>query len=1119
VRTTEEDFIVFSRARPRRTGHWAVASLTAVAIGLAGAVPASLAQATDPQPPRPRVDQAKPRADQQVTLITGDRITLGGGDPNQLAIQPGPGREQIPVDSYQAKGHLYVIPADVSDQLNNGKLDRRLFDVTGLIEAGYDDKSSTAIPLIVTYAGRAKRATTVPEAAVTRQLPVLNGTAVRVAKKDAGSFLTQFATKISAGVEKIWLDGKRRPTLDQSVPQIGAPTAWQSGYTGKGVSVAVLDGGIDATHPDLATQVAGAKNFSQAEPGDQVGHGTHVASTIAGTAAASGGKYKGVAPDAKLYDGKVCEYESCAESAILAVMEWAATEIKARVINVSLGGTDTAEIDPLEEAVNRLTAQTGTLFVIAAGNNGPSEGTVTSPGSADAALTVGAVDKSDQLADFSSRGPRVDDGAVKPDVTAPGVDIVAARAKDGYIGEPVDDHYLKLSGTSMATPHTAGAAALLAQQHPDWKAAELKAALMSSAKPIEGQNLFEQGSGRIDVAQATKQTVVGEPGNISFGMALWPHDDDIPVTKTITYRNLGTEPVTLNLSVTMTGPEGQPAPATAVKLSASSITIPAGGTSAVEVTSDTRHDGPDVRYFGRITATGGGMSVSTSLTVEKEAGERYSLTIEQIGLDGQPANGSTHLIGINSGGDEFIYHPSGMATIRLPKGEYLLDGSQVVERPGTGVLDSYKFVQPSLKLTGDTKVVMDARTTKPVKVTVPQPDATEAVAVVGFSRKTDFGVWPSLSFVKSFDQVRTVQLGSSLPADQLTGFITSQWAKPNGESFTNSPYLYGTVNTFPGSYPTGFTRQIRTGELATVEQSINATSDRVAELTVYGQKPGMGSAAGEILQYDLPAKRRLFLDPGQATWRTAMAEVEPDPGNPFPEPVTELTTVPTKYEGGRTYREQLNAAVHGPAPEQAVREQGLLSLSLPPTSDSEGHFGGTKTDTASGQLYRNGEPVGFEWPYFGRLTAGELPAEKAQYKYVTSLTRPTYSKLSTRIDYSWTFSSAATDKATPLPMLGVQYQPKVDGNNVAQRTAETVLPVEVAAQPGQQVPRIKKAELTASGDGGQTWQPASLLPVGAGRYTAKFNTPTGTTVSLQATLVDADGNITEQTVIDAYLLS
>ena len=143
---------------------------------------------------------------------------------------------------------------------------------------------------------------------MTRHLPVVNGAAMTVDKAKAATFLSGVTSaRSAAGVEKIWLDGKREISLDQSVPQIGAPTAWQAGYTGKGVSVAVLDTGIDKSHPDLASQVAGAKNFTEESDEDLVGHGTHVASTIAGTAAASSGKYKGVAPDAKLYDGKVCE--------------------------------------------------------------------------------------------------------------------------------------------------------------------------------------------------------------------------------------------------------------------------------------------------------------------------------------------------------------------------------------------------------------------------------------------------------------------------------------------------------------------------------------------------------------------------------------------------------------------------------------------------------------------------------------------------------------------------------------------------------------------------------------------------------------------------------------------
>src|SRR5690606_16016887 len=120
--------------------------------------------------------------------------------------------------------------------------------------------------------------------------------------------------------------------------------------------------------------------------------------------------------------------------------------------------------EPQDQAVDQLTAQTGALFVIAAGNSGPNSQTVSSPGSADTALTVAAVDRSDRLANFSSRGPRRGDGALKPEIAAPGVGIVAARAGGAQIG----DLYTSSTGTSMATPHVAGAAAILAQKYPDW---------------------------------------------------------------------------------------------------------------------------------------------------------------------------------------------------------------------------------------------------------------------------------------------------------------------------------------------------------------------------------------------------------------------------------------------------------------------------------------------------------------------------------------------------------------------------------------------------------------------------------------------------------------------------
>ena len=468
---------------------------------LAGPLTAATAHA-EAEPTGWTTRQAAKPTGSWVTLLTGDRVFVDG---NRLSLDPAPGREQLGFTQYQRDGHQYVVPNDALRLVSSNQVDQRLFDVTGLVQAGYDDAHVAELPTIVSYdAGPAPK---LRSARVTENLPALRAAAVKVGKSKAREFWTDLTTgsttkrTTAPGIARIWLDGKREVSLDQSVPQIGAPTAWAAGYDGTGTTVAILDTGIDDTHPDLAGKIVDEQNFSDAaDTEDNVGHGTHVASTIAGSGAASGGKYKGVAPGAKLLIGKVCSTRNCAESAILAGMEWAAP--KAKVINMSLGGDDYPGVDVLEEAVNRLTAQTGTLFVIAAGNNGAT-GAVSSPATADAALAVGAVDKQDNLADFSNRGPR-NDGAIKPDITAPGVGIVAALAK-GSDYPQYSPGYTQLNGTSMATPHVAGAAALLEQQHPGWTAPELKAALMASAKPNAALTVFEQGAGRVDVGRAVKQ--------------------------------------------------------------------------------------------------------------------------------------------------------------------------------------------------------------------------------------------------------------------------------------------------------------------------------------------------------------------------------------------------------------------------------------------------------------------------------------------------------------------------------------------------------------------------------------------------------------------------------------
>ncbi|MFD1277691.1 S8 family serine peptidase [Streptomyces kaempferi] len=171
------------------------------------------------------------------------------------------------------------------------------------------------------------------------------------------------------------------------------------------------------------------------------------------------------------------------DSWIINGMEWAAQTEHAKVISMSLGSSvRNGQDNPMSQAVNQLSAETGALFVIAAGNGGEQGPyTLGAPGTAEAALTVGAVDGSDHLASFSSLGPRAGDDGLKPDITAPGVDVLAARSQ--YMNDGGESYYRVDSGTSMATPHVAGAAVLLAQKHPDWTAQQLKDALMSTSNP------------------------------------------------------------------------------------------------------------------------------------------------------------------------------------------------------------------------------------------------------------------------------------------------------------------------------------------------------------------------------------------------------------------------------------------------------------------------------------------------------------------------------------------------------------------------------------------------------------------------------------------------------------
>ncbi|MBC2869015.1 S8 family peptidase [Streptomyces mexicanus] len=1095
----------------KRVAAAGVATAAAVALAAGMTTPAS-AKPADSVPAAGSGLTAKTH----VTLITGDRVALDAKG-RIVGLQRAKGREHIPVQIRRTAGHTLVVPADAAHLLASGKLDQRLFDVTELNTAATRRAQRNGLKVIVGYTGSATAAKADVRGAgqLRRSLAALNADAVQTPVTDTAELwhaVTDGDTTAS-GIAHVWLDGVRKAALDRSVPQIGAPVAWKAGYTGKGVKVAVLDTGVDTRHPDLKDQVIRSKNFSSAaDATDHFGHGTHVASIVAGTGAKSGGRYKGVAPDAEILNGKVLDDSGSGDdSGILAGMEWAAAQ-GASVVNLSLGGYDSPGIDPLEAEVNKLSATKGILFAIAAGNDGP--GSLGSPGSADAALTVGAVDKKDKLADFSSSGPRVGDYAIKPDVTAPGVDITAAAAKGSVIDQEVGekpDGYLTISGTSMATPHVAGAAALLKQEHPDWGYAELKGALTGSAKDGD-YTPFEQGSGRIAVDKAIGQSVIADPVSVSFGLQQWPHTDDKPVTKKVTYRNLGDKDVTLTLSSTALDPRGKAAPAGFFTLGASEVTVPAHGTASVDLTADTRLGGTlDGAYSAYVTATGAGQTVRTAAAVEREV-ESYDLTLKFIGRDGKPApyynadlNG---IAGLADGTDVSPYDKSGTVKVRAPKGTYILNTAVFVDEYGEKGIDW--IAQPKLTVTKKQTVTIDARKAKPVDITVPASGATSQFASPGFSVAAADGEYGYGWFLDSYKNFRTAHLGPQLSSGRLFQQWDGHWTKGASEQYDVTSG--GPVKQLA----TGYTKHYRTSELATVRTRLGApASGKSGSVSAIGSLPGGFGGSGIDIPQKLPGTRTLHVSTGGGVrWELDFTQYGGTDQDGFPSSEAWYTLGESSFKAGRTYTRTVNTAVFGP---HVGKELGLFRTGneiygvLPLFADSAGHAGSSLFSSVNTALYRNGTKVGStEDPLFGGETF-KVPAGDAAYRLTTSVKRSAkVATVSSRIDATWTFRSAkptGTEARLPASVPHYGIDTGLDGKVAAGKKVTFPVTVAGSAAGGN----LKSLAVYVSYDG-KTFK---KVDVRGGKITVK-NPAKGKSVSLRAKITDKKGNTSEITVYDAY---
>ncbi|OLC21219.1 MAG: hypothetical protein AUH33_02275, partial [Chloroflexi bacterium 13_1_40CM_68_21] len=320
---------------------------------------------------------------------------------------------------------------------------------------------------------------------------------------------------------------------------MNANQVWSQGITGTGVTVAVLDSGV-AADPDLvqpANRLLASVNFAdQRLVSDPGGHGSHVAGIIAGNGTRSAGEFVGVAPEANIVDVRVLGRTGSGRiSSVIRGLEWVLAHRSAyniRVINLSFGAParTSYRTDPMSAAIE-IAWRRGLVVVVAAGNSGPGRDTVASPGIDPYAITVGATDdhgtispRDDTLAPFSSWGSS--DSNAKPDLVAPGRRVVSIRVPGSALDTLFPDRvvvatngstYLRLSGTSMATPVVSGAVALLLQLRPNLSPDQVKALIVGTTQPFgqdSGVSLPDPsaaGRGLLDALAAVQR----DPGTSS----------------------------------------------------------------------------------------------------------------------------------------------------------------------------------------------------------------------------------------------------------------------------------------------------------------------------------------------------------------------------------------------------------------------------------------------------------------------------------------------------------------------------------------------------------------------------------------------------------------------------
>lgn len=319
------------------------------------------------------------------------------------------------------------------------------------------------------------------------------------------------------GIKAVYENTHITAQMNSSIKAINCMPAYDEGLSGKNITIAILDTGISPVDDFIKPKnrliafkdIINNKNVFY----DDNGHGTHVTGIACGNGFMSNGLYRGIAYESKIVGVKVLDKNGKGNTAqVLSGIQWIIDnkeKYNIRIANLSIGSPiSDNQTDPLVKAVN-YAWDNGIIMTIAAGNNGPKPSSITSPGVSRKVITVGGSNDSENVTiwgnsqkNYSGRGPTAE-CIIKPDVVAPSSNIISCLSKtaqDIDKSKIVDKNYIKLSGTSMATPIVTGAIALLLQKYPNLKPNDVKYKLKFSTTDL-GYPQNQQGWGLIDIAK------------------------------------------------------------------------------------------------------------------------------------------------------------------------------------------------------------------------------------------------------------------------------------------------------------------------------------------------------------------------------------------------------------------------------------------------------------------------------------------------------------------------------------------------------------------------------------------------------------------------------------------